>query len=134
MKDLFAKAELFRLFFILIRGYYFLSALFSLYLGIRGFDVVGIFLTFVAISILGGQFYASFVAERLVSEKSIWGTFLGLLLALMALPGLAFPISILGFYALLNVKHRETYYPEELPVWFASCLKKLDEVTRPVKA
>ena len=128
LSDHLNPAYIYKIFFKILRAYYVLSALIALGLNFGSFDFFGLFLTGVALLVLGLQFYASFHAELLIEVKDHKGFLLGLLLGLLALPGYSFPVGLLGLYALLNKQFRQTHLPEALPEWLYNVLIKMDEL------
>jgi hypothetical protein len=119
------KSQLYKHYFLALKGYYCLMGLVSLYLA--DFSVVGVFLTAFALCVLALQFFGAMKAQEWLENKELIGFLLSFGLTVLALPGYSFPIGVFGLYALLNKEFRETQLPKELPQWLEDLFKKLDQ-------
>jgi hypothetical protein len=120
------KSELFKFQILCMQVVYAISACMSLGLLFLSFDVLGSFITIFSLVLLGVEFWAIKRAEVLIKEKDYHGFLIALFLNLLILGGPFFPVSLLGFYALLNQSFRNEYL-ENLPKWLSDSFNSMDQ-------
>lgn len=121
------KNKVLKVYFFLSRVSYVLAALMALSFLVTMFDLFLLFTSISGLVLLGLQFYGSLHAERALGKSKLFGLYLAFGLNTLLLFSLFFPVSLFGYYALLNSEMRKRFPHESNPEWLNTCFKYLED-------
>jgi heme/copper-type cytochrome/quinol oxidase subunit 3 len=127
------KTKLLKSYFILLQISYVLSAIMALQILSDGFTLMMIIPVLTGIFFIGVQFCASRFAQQELRSHNYLGLLIALLLNTLLLPSLFLPVSLFGYYALLNEGHRKQFDREKNPEFLNKLFDWLSEMTKSKK-